>query len=145
MTRDLKVMGAAMLPLFIAAIAIAAPEKDPMPPRVPEGERAAAQAMKNPVPASPDSINKGKALYEGKGTCFKCHGATGKGDGPGAKLVRPGPRNLTNPEWQKARTDGELFWIIKNGSPGTGMVALVPSDISEDEAWNIINFVRTLK
>lgn len=131
--------------LLMPAIVLAAPERDPMPPRVPDAERAAAQALKNPIPSSPDSIAKGRALYEGKGTCLKCHGAAGKGDGPGAKLVRPGPRNLTNPEWQKARTDGELFWIIKNGSPGTGMVALIPSDISEDDAWHIINYVRTLK
>jgi mono/diheme cytochrome c family protein len=140
-------VGAALFllsPLF-SAVVMSAPERDPMPPRVPDGERAAAQALKNPVASGPESIAKGKALFEGKGTCLKCHGATGKGDGPGAKLVRPGPRNLTNPDWQKARTDGELFWIIKNGSPGTGMVALIPSDISEDDAWHIINYVRTLK
>lgn len=127
------------------AMAFAAPERDPLPPRVPEKDLAGAKAMKNPVAATPESIAKGKGLYEGKGTCIKCHGTTGKGDGPGAKLVRPAPRNMTNPDWQNARTDGEMFWIIKNGSPGTGMVALIPSDISEDDAWNIINYVRTLK
>ncbi|TKB79709.1 MAG: cytochrome c [Nitrospira sp.] len=147
MRISFAVKGALLLllsPLF-CTIVIGAPERDPLPPRVPDKERAAAQAMKNPVAASPESIAKGKGLYEGKGTCLKCHGATGKGDGPGAKLVRPAPRNMTNPDWQKARADGEMFWIIKNGSPGTGMVALIPSDITEDDAWHIINYVRTLK
>ena len=119
-----------------------AAEKDPMKVRVPADQLAAAQKLKSPVAAT-DVVAKGKELYEGKGTCLKCHGVTGQGDGPGAKLVRPSPRNLTNHEWQKARTDGELFWIIKNGSPGTGMVSLLPSDINETEAWEVIAEIRT--
>lgn len=144
MTHTLQ-LAAGGLMVLLTSIAAAAPERDPLPPRVPEKELAGAKALKNPVAATPESVAKGKQLYEGKGTCIKCHGASGKGDGPGAKMVRPAPRNMTNPEWQKVRTDGEMFWIIKNGSPGTGMVALIPSDISEDDAWNIINYVRTLK
>ena len=129
--------------LVIVAMATAA-ERDPLKPRVPEGDRAAAQKMKNPVAASADTLAKGKALYEGKGACIKCHGPSGAGDGPFGKNLKPSPRSLANGEWQKSRADGELFWIIKNGSPGTGMVSLIPSDINEDEAWHIINYVRTL-
>lgn len=125
-----------------AALPAAAAEKDPLKVRVPADQLPAAQKLKNPVSGA-DMIAKGKDLYEGKGTCLKCHGATGLGDGPGSKLVRPSPRNLTNAEWQKSRTDGELFWIIKNGSPGTGMVSLIPSDINETEAWEIIAYIRT--
>ena len=120
-----------------------AAERDPMKPRVPEGERAAAQQMKNPVATSPEAIAKGKTVYEGKGTCIKCHGPSGAGDGPFGKNLKPSPRSLTNAEWAKSRTDGELFWIIKNGSPGTGMVSLIPSDITEDDAWHVIHYVRT--
>lgn len=133
----------ALLIVFSAVPMTWAAEKDPMKPRVPSNELGAVQKLKSPVAASPEAVAKGKELYEGKGTCIKCHGATGHGDGPGAKLVRPSPRNLTNSEWQKARTDGELFWIIKNGSPGTGMVPLIPSDINETESWEIISYIRT--
>ena len=121
-----------------------AAERDPMPPRVPGGELAAMQKMANPVASSADSIAKGKALYEGKGACIKCHGPKGVGDGPLGKPLKPSPRNLQNGAWQKARTDGEMFWVIKNGSPGTGMVSMIPSDVTEEEAWTIINYVRTL-
>lgn len=120
-----------------------AAEKDPMRPRAPEGERAGAQKMKNPIAPSPDAIAKGKTVYEGKGTCIKCHGPAGAGDGPFGKNLKPSPRSLTNVEWAKSRTDGELFWIIKNGSPGTGMVSLIPSDINEDDVWHVIHYVRT--
>lgn len=127
----------------IGASLAGAAEKDPMKPRVPEGERAAAKQLKNPVAASPEAIAKGKTIYEGKGTCIKCHGPAGAGDGPFGKNLKPSPRSLTNAEWAKSRTDGELFWIIKNGSPGTGMVSLIPSDITEDDAWHVIHYVRT--
>jgi mono/diheme cytochrome c family protein len=131
-----------LLGIVTASLAWAA-EKDPMKPRVPEGERAEAQKLKNPITSSPDAIAKGKAVYEGKGTCIKCHGPAGAGDGPFGKNLKPSPRSLTNTEWAKSRTDGELFWIIKNGSPGTGMVSLIPSDINEDDAWHVIHYVRT--
>jgi len=137
------VTGTIILGLLATTLTWAA-EKDPMKPRVPEGERATAQKMKNPVASSPETIAKGKAVYEGKGTCIKCHGPVGAGDGPFGKNLKPSPRTLTNSEWQKSRTDGELFWIIKNGSPGTGMVSLIPSDINEDDAWHVIHYVRTL-
>jgi mono/diheme cytochrome c family protein len=133
-----------VLGLFGSEIVIAA-ERDPLKPRVPDGEIAAAQKMANPVPSSPDAVAKGKALYEGKGTCIKCHGSKGLGDGPLSKNLKPSPRSLVNAEWQKVRTDGEMFWVIKNGSPGTGMVSLIPSDINDEEAWTIIHYVRTLK
>ena len=43
----------------------------------------------------------------------------------------------------KNRKDGELFWVIKNGSTGTGMISLTPAIITEEEAWTIINYERT--
>jgi mono/diheme cytochrome c family protein len=138
-----KLFSLVVIGLLTSAVAIAA-ERDPLKPRVPDGDRAAAQKMTNPVVSSAETIAKGKTLYEGKGTCVKCHGPTGAGDGPFGKNLKPSPRALSNPEWQKVRADGELFWVIKNGSPGTGMVSLIPSDINEDEAWHIVNYVRTL-
>jgi mono/diheme cytochrome c family protein len=142
MKVSLKIAGAVLALPLLCTLVMAA-ERDPLKPRVPEGDLPGAQKMKNPSASSPDTIAKGKQLYEGKGTCIKCHGATGQGDGPGAKLVRPSPRNFTNADWQKTRTDGEMFWVLKNGSPGSGMVALIPSDINEEEAWQIIHYVRT--
>ncbi|MBS0151863.1 MAG: cytochrome c [Nitrospira sp.] len=127
-----------------SGMALAA-ERDPLKPRVPDSELAAAQKLPNPVASSADTIAKGKALFEGKGTCFKCHGLKGTGDGPLSKNLKPSPRSFVNGEWQKVRTDGEMFWVIKNGSPGTGMVSLIPSDINDEEAWTIIHYVRTLK
>ena len=136
---------------LMAGLALAGAEKDPLKPRVPAAERSKAKKMKTPLykkakKASPEIVAEGKALYLGKGTCINCHGEMGDGNGPAGKVLNPGPRNFTNCKFHKKRKDGEMMWIIGNGSPGTGMVALAPpkgSTITEEEAWKIIAYERT--
>ena len=122
-----------------------ADEHDPSAPRVPADQRAVAKALKNPIKATLESVAKGKAIYEGAGACSGCHGLHGDGKGPSAASMNPGPRNFTNPAFQQKRADGELMWVLKNGSPGTGMVQLVDVAISEEEGWHVINYVRSLE
>jgi mono/diheme cytochrome c family protein len=133
----------AVLTVFIATSSYAV-EADIKNTRVPADQLAAAKAMKNPLPATPENIAKGKEIFTGKGTCFTCHGNEGKGDGLAAAALDPSPRNFTNPEFHKVRTPGEMFWIIKNGSAGTGMISYAPGIITEDEAWQAILFERSL-
>jgi len=131
-------------------LALAGPEKDPLKPRVPRSDRGAAKKMKPPADlykrsnkASDAIVAEGKKIFEGKGTCVNCHGKKGDGLGPAGKVLNPGPRNFTNCRFHKRRKDGELFWIIKNGSPGTGMVAMVPATITEEEAWKVLAYERS--
>ena len=93
--------------------------------------------------AHPNIIAEGKTLYEGKGTCVSCHGESGLGDGPVGRQLSPGPRNFTNCRFHARRRDGELFWILKNGSPGTGMVPMIPVTFTEEEAWKILAYERS--
>jgi mono/diheme cytochrome c family protein len=130
--------------VFVAGSRVNAVEADIKNTRVPADQLAAAKAMKNPLPATPENIAKGKEIFTGKGTCFTCHGNEGKGDGLAAAALDPSPRNFTNPEFHKVRTPGEMFWIIKNGSAGTGMISYAPGIITEDEAWLAILFERSL-
>jgi cytochrome c553 len=139
----LKSIGLLTALMFVVATVAVAEEADPLKPRVPAEEMADAKAMKNPVAKTPENVAKGKALFEGKGTCFNCHGKTGEGNGPAGAILNPSPRNFTNCKFHKKRKDGELFWVIKNGSAGTGMVSLVPGTITEEEAWTIINYERS--
>jgi mono/diheme cytochrome c family protein len=123
-----------------------AADKAVMRPRVPRDQIEAARAVTNPLPASEEMIAKGKALYEGKAFCKVCHGPDGKGLGkdiaPGS-LKGPLPRNFTDKKWQSARTDGELFWILKNGSKGTAMAPFIPLILTEEEAWQVLRYVRS--
>ena len=140
LSKFLSISAALML---LSVSVVGAEEKDPLKPRVPADQMAEAKGLKNKFEADADSIAKGKALYDGKGTCFNCHGKAGDGQGEAGKILNPSPRDFTNCKFHKKRKDGELFWVIKNGSPGTGMVSLIPAAITEDEAWHIINYERS--
>jgi len=39
-------------------------------------------------------------------------------------------------------SDGQMFWVVKNGSPDTGMVAY--KSLSDKQIWQIILYLRTL-
>lgn len=122
-----------------------AAEKDITIPRVPPDQIQAAKAMRNPLSPTPENIVKGEAIYRGKGICFTCHGIGGRGDGDAGKAMDPSPRDFTNPDFHKLRTDGEMLWVIKHGIAGTGMISFNPSMITDEETWQVILYVRTLK
>ena len=112
-------------------------------PRVPIDQIEEAKTWKNPFEATADNIEQGKAIFHGKAFCVTCHGRDGKGLGDIPGLVGKLPRNFTDKAWQAARTDGELFWILKNGSPGTDMASFIPLVLTEEEAWHVLLYVRS--
>ncbi len=132
-------IGSGEVPVFGADEAV-------LKPRVPIDQIEEARTWTNPLPATEENIEKGKKLFHGKAFCMTCHGKDGKGLGgdiePGT-LKGPLPRDFTDPDWQAARTDGELFWILKNGSKGTAMARFVPLVLTEEEAWQVLRYVRS--
>lgn len=121
-------------------------ENEPCLTRVPADQLAAAKAEKNPYEGNADKIAAGKEIFEGKGTCFTCHGLEGKGDGVAGVVLDPSPRNFTNPKFWECKTSGEMLWIIRNGSPGTGMIPAISTGIlTEDEGKMVNAYERTFK
>ena len=115
-------------------------------PRVPIDQIEEARTWTNPLPATEENIGKGKALFHGKAFCVTCHGKDGKGLGGDIapeSLKGPLPRDFTDKAWQAARSDGELFWILKNGSKGTAMAPFIPLVLTEEEAWQVLRYVRS--
>ena len=99
---------------------------------------ARASRKQNPIAADEKSIATGKAMYAQN--CLSCHGATGKGDGPAAKDLEKNPGNLANPAlWDQ--TDGALFWKLTEGRKP---MPSFDKTLSENDRWNVINYVRTL-
>jgi mono/diheme cytochrome c family protein len=122
-------------------------DQEVLRPRVPKDQIEAARAVRNPLPVTPEMIEKGNGLFHGKAFCMTCHGRDGKGLGGDidrSTFQGPLPRDFTDRDWQAARTDGELMWILKNGSPGTAMAVFVGPIITEEEAWHLILYVRSL-
>jgi hypothetical protein len=74
------------------------------------------QAMGAQAPAQRGDAGDGNAqLVEmtWQNSCFACHGALGKGDGPSGAMVNA--KDLTKPEWQSTMTDDALAASILNG------------------------------
>ena len=92
----------------------------------------------NPLPASAEVSEAGRQHFSVY--CAPCHGPNGKGDGPVAAKFIP-PTDLANPFIQE-NTDGWLYGTIRNG------VRLMPRygiELTEEESWQIVAFLRTLK
>lgn len=120
-----------------------AADQSVLQPRVPANQIEKARTWTNPFPSTPENIEEGKNIFHGKAFCVTCHGRDGKGLGKIPGLVGKLPRNFTDKAWQAARTDGELFWILKHGSPGTAMAPFIPLVLTEDEAWHVLLYVRS--
>jgi len=135
-----------MLPLLVVVVSLAIPagaaERHMMQPRVPADKLAEARALTSPLPSSPAIVEQGKALYNGKGTCFNCHGKDGGGNGPAAAQLNPSPRNFQHHGFWRHRTEGEIFWVIKNGSVGTSMIGF-GGQLTDEEIWSIIQYERS--
>ena len=102
-------------------------------------------SKKNPLPATPAHAQDGQKLYMETAkplACAQCHGNKGDGQGPAGMMLVPPPRNFTCAKTMKDLSDGQLFWIIKNGSPGTGMMPF--AGLADDEIWKLIHYIRTL-
>jgi mono/diheme cytochrome c family protein len=97
------------------------------------------KAMKNPIAMSDASTQSGQALYVK--TCAACHGKTGLGDGPKAKSLKTVPGDFSKAISQN-QTDGEHFYKTKNGR---GDMPKYEGKLSDDDIWNIVNYIRTLK
>lgn len=87
----------------------------------------------------PDLARLGAAHYHGG--CAPCHGAPGDPSGPIVQQMYPEPADLplAAPSW----TEGQLFWIAKNGFKFTGMPAWVAQN-RDDEVWAVVAFLRAL-
>lgn len=105
---------------------------------------ADADKTKNPIAASPESVEKGKALYleRTKGNCIFCHGETGSGNEANLPRLRRKPADLSNKERMSAMTDGEVFWKLSKGI--NGIMPAGEKRMNEEERWHVVNYVRTL-
>lgn len=95
-----------------------------------------------PLSETPSSA---RSLYDAH--CAVCHGSTGKGDGPGATVLRQVMPDFTNPAAMAAVTDRFLFEIIKKGSSQFGRSNAMPSwgmRLSDEQIQALVAFIRAL-
>jgi putative copper export protein/mono/diheme cytochrome c family protein len=95
---------------------------------------------RSPVAYTTASIARGARLYSEN--CTQCHGVRGKGDGPAATGLKVPPADLTAAHVLD-HSEGDVFWWLSEGIPESGMPGFAER-LSEDERWDLINWVRTL-
>ena len=102
---------------------------------------SAAPVIKNPEPTTAASVTAGAAVY--KRYCAFCHGIEAKGDGP---LAPPdsNPQDLTDDTWLYGSTDGEIFTVIADGSPGNPLMVAFKGTLPDRDMWHIVNYLRSL-
>lgn len=97
----------------------------------------AAATIRNPVPATPASIERGKYFFEIN--CLVCHGATGLGDGPvGEKFDEKAPVDL-NDAYTQDQADGQIFFTLTRGRE---LMPFYRDALSPEERWDVINYIR---
>jgi predicted CXXCH cytochrome family protein len=101
-----------------------------------------AKALKNPLSVTPNSadVAAGRELYQKN--CEACHGFDGNGKTNAGSGVYPAPRNLSQAAViQRKRTDGELFYFIRNGVRNTAMPGW---QLPDQQIWQLVGFIRNL-
>ena len=79
-----------------------------------------------------------KKIYDAK--CAKCHGLTGKGDGPKAKTLKKKPRDYTDKAEMSKLTDAKLKEEILDGKKP---MPAFRSKIDEKTVDDLVAYVRT--
>jgi mono/diheme cytochrome c family protein len=98
---------------------------------------AEAAHMVNPVKPTTESQARAKKMYGYD--CAMCHGANGNGKGDIPDL-KPPPKDYTDPAALKDLSDGEIFYILKNGK---GQMPPDGDRTKPDDLWNIVILVRS--
>jgi mono/diheme cytochrome c family protein len=137
-------LGLALL-IILALSACASPA--PVETAEPEADVAVPTeyaGLTNPLEGNADAIEAGKVVYETN--CLSCHGEKGMGDGPAGASLSPKPGNLV--EVAENDTVDRIFWRVSEGGMMEPFKSSMPAwkgVLSEDERWQVVSFVKTLK
>jgi mono/diheme cytochrome c family protein len=128
---------ALIVPAALSAQQTQTPQKVTPPSYAAIPVEAAKQV--NPVKSSPESLARAKKWWTID--CAMCHGKEGDGKGDLAADMKLKIADFTDAGTLKDRTDGEIFYIIKNGHQD------MPPEgprIKPEENWDLVNYVRSL-
>ncbi len=107
------------------------------------GIPASAKALRNPVAAAAEVLIQGRNHWADH--CAACHANNGSGETEMGRNLYPKAPDMRQPRTQSL-SDGELYYIIRNGVPMTGMPAWGDPQLgdSDSESWKLVLFVRHL-
>ena len=80
--------------------------------------------------------------------CAGCHGDAGQGDGFNSFSLDPHPRDLSDPVFQKSKSNADLADTIRRGGAGVGLSSLMPPwghTLNARRVDAVVLYVRSLK
>jgi mono/diheme cytochrome c family protein len=101
-----------------------------------------AETTKNPLTVDAKVLAAGKAVFKEK--CQKCHGPSGKGDGPDADPDAQEDMDLTTAKRAARNTDGVVFFKVSNGRKKPKMPAQ-KDELTKDQIWSVVSYVQSLR
>ena len=130
--------------LSITVAAIAAKQPAPQAAKSASGWTLPpeAETKKNPLTVDAKLIATGKAIF--KERCQKCHGASGRGDGPDADPDAQEDMDLTRASRAAKNPEGVIFYKAWNGRKKPKMPA-VKDVLTEQQLWAVVAYVQTLR
>ena len=96
----------------------------------------AGRTLVNPIAKSPESLARGKEVYDVH--CIVCHGAQGRGNGLVGQKFVPQPMEL-NFDYVQLQPDGQIFYTISHGSLA---MPFYRQAITPEDRWHVINFIK---
>ena len=104
---------------------------------------ARAKSLKSPMPATAEML--GQASHHWADHCATCHANNGSGETEIGRNLYPKVPDMRLPETQSL-SDGELYYIIRNGVRMTGMPAWGKAEDGDldHETWMLVAFIRHL-
>lgn len=103
---------------------------------------SSARELRNPVPSSIPGLQQGLAHFADH--CAICHANDGSGRTTIGKNTYPKSPDMREENTQSL-TDGEIYYIIRNGIRFTAMPGWGEGETDEDEeTWNLVHFIRHL-
>jgi mono/diheme cytochrome c family protein len=128
-----KILFIALLGLIVLSIVLGVTQRGQW--NIPED----AKLRQNPLQPSTQALDAARVLYGDH--CERCHGKTGKGDGPDATKFSTSPRDLTDTSRMSAQSDGELFYKI---SEGRRPMPEFKTRLTEEQRWQLVLLMRSL-
>jgi mono/diheme cytochrome c family protein len=109
----------------------------------PAADKPSATTSSTGKVVTPAMLTRGREIY--KTNCVPCHGESGKGDGPGAGVLKPPPRDHTDATYMQTLTDKDIADVIKMGGAIKGR-PLMPShpQIGGTDMDALVAYIRTL-
>jgi mono/diheme cytochrome c family protein len=77
--------------------------------------------------------------------CARCHGRTGRGNGPSDRQLQAPLHSFTDCGWMSMMSDATLFLIIQNGSSAAGFPPGMPAyggKLDYGQIRQIIQYIR---